>query len=341
MPLLSSIFRSVYSVELRSSQDQLRDDFGEFPPVPLQCKSLTGHFNVVRTRGIGDAWHDALTNFRLFRLPKTAPLSTDLLTLVGIETARNLREANDTLGRTAPAFGALMLGVKFFARVAKEAWRGPGQPKILACYLPVFKDEGRIVIKAGRLRGVAEGPLISHEHIHVLQHRSEEPQSKQVRSPEMLLSQEDLDRPFVLYLLEKNEAEARLHECVLSFYRAHRHLPTTLTQFLGLLASSKELGPVVELVFETPDKRLDREWATYPARELSPVEQLAHLLLCIKAPALIYGYITEVLPVMYGNLLRLYGDEVASKAFLDCVQRPNLYDELYSAPEASVDETAQ
>jgi hypothetical protein len=33
---------------------------------------------------------------------------------------------------------------------------------------------------------------------------------------------------------------------------------------------------------------------------------------------------------MYGNLLKYYGDPVASKSFLEGIARPNLYDDLYS-----------
>lgn len=47
-----------------------------------------------------------------------------------------------------------------------------------------------------------------------------------------------------------------------------------------------------------------------------------------------YRFITEVLAVMYGNLLRYYGDRTASQIYLDSIRRPNLYDVLYG-PEAS------
>ncbi len=43
-------------------------------------------------------------------------------------------------------------------------------------------------------------------------------------------------------------------------------------------------------------------------------------------------FITEVMPVMYGNLLKYYGDDVMSSKFLAQIARPNLYDELYAFP---------
>ena len=49
MYLLTRFFRPFFSVEQITCQEQLRQDFGEFPPTPLRCESLTGEFNVVRT----------------------------------------------------------------------------------------------------------------------------------------------------------------------------------------------------------------------------------------------------------------------------------------------------
>ncbi|MNR36493.1 hypothetical protein D3C85_1544150 [compost metagenome] len=60
-------------------------------------------------------------------------------------------------------------------------------------------------------------------------------------------------------------------------------------------------------------------------------EQLAFILLDIKTKELEYRFITEVLSVMYGNLLKYYGDRIASSRYLEGIARPNLYDDLYSA----------
>lgn len=330
--LLSNVVRSLYSVENRSSQEQLRNDFGEYPPAPLLCGNLKSQFNVVRTRGVGDAWHDLLTNLRLLRLDEfeSESLSADLVALVGAGTVRSLREGQRVLGRAARPFGTLLLGIVFLKRVTKEALRGPSRPGVLGCYLPVFKDEGRIVIKTGHLKGASEAHVVTHEHVHVLQHRDGQLLGEQVRSPETLLLDDDFRNPFTLYLLGKSEVEARLHECVLSFYRTHQRLPTTLTGLLGLLAACNELSGVVTYGLEIRSMQIDHELATYPARSASPVEQLAHVLLSIRTRELLSRYITEVLPVMYGNLLRYYGDDDASIAFLEGVERPNLYDSLYA-----------
>ena len=56
--LLARLFRPYFSIEKKTSQEQLRQDFGDFPPTPLRCESLTGEFNIARTKGIGKIYHD-------------------------------------------------------------------------------------------------------------------------------------------------------------------------------------------------------------------------------------------------------------------------------------------
>jgi hypothetical protein len=50
---LQRITRYFYSEETRRSDVQLADDFGEFPPAPLNSQGLDREFILVRTRGIG------------------------------------------------------------------------------------------------------------------------------------------------------------------------------------------------------------------------------------------------------------------------------------------------
>ena len=52
-------------------------------------------------------------------------------------------------------------------------------------------------------------------------------------------------------------------------------------------------------------------------------------MLVIKTNELAFRYITEVLSVMYGNLLKYYGDDAAGCSYLKDIARPNFYDELY------------
>lgn len=145
----------------------------------------------------------------------------------------------------------------------------------------------------------------------------------------MFLSKQGLAQPFLLYLLQKKEVEARLHESVLSFYLSHRRLPMTVSSFLGMLAASQQFGEYVSLILARSGTSFDRRVKMYPERDDMYAEQLESIFVFIETPELASKFITEVMPVMYGNLLRYYGDEVASQNFLSEIERPNFYDELY------------
>jgi len=60
----------------------------------------------------------------------------------------------------------------------------------------------------------------------------------------------------------------------------------------------------------------------------------APFLSALKDPDATKRFVCEVLPVMYGNLLRYYGDAHGSACFLTQIPRPNLYDQLYEPQEA-------
>ena len=83
--LLARLVRPVYSVEKRSSKEQLRDDFGDFPPAPLRCENLSGDFYLVRTRGIGEIYHMLVMVKRMMRGmgSDAQALSPEVMNLVG------------------------------------------------------------------------------------------------------------------------------------------------------------------------------------------------------------------------------------------------------------------
>lgn len=330
MNLLARFIRPFYSVEKRSSQEQLREDFGEFPPAPLQCERLTGEFNVVRTRGIGQIYCDLAVQARVMETDIEA-LSTDLIARYGADRLHDMQSTFESLGPRSTRFvKRVVFGWLFVVRTAKALRYRTTGPEVLGHFVPFFKDELRIIVKARRHQEI-EAPIVSHEHIHLLQHRNPESHCRHIRSPQELLSEEGLTDSFLLYILEKMEVEARLHESVLSFYRAHNYLPTTVSGFLALLASSETIGVLVTNILAVADATFHRGPGTYPEREARPVEHLGWVLMEIKTPELQRRYITEVLPVMYGNLLKYYGDDVASRSFLGNIDRPNFYDDLYAA----------
>ena len=340
MKLLSYLVRPFYSVEKKSSREQLQDDFGDFPPTPLRCESLTGNFNVVRTRGIGAVYCDLVVHKRLLQAIDSDPqsLSPDLTAFFNTNSLLAFRQVFDVFNRVSrfgkPVAMSLVLGVMLVFKTARALRYGRTKPNGMGLFVPMLKNESQIFIKAGRHQHRSDAPTISHEHIHMLQHKDPEIHSRNVRSPQVILSEKSLVKPFLHYLLEKREVEARLHESVLSFYRAHQQLPVTASAFLGLLASSLQFGWLVTGTLKLQGVTYDRGLGQYPERAPMFTEQLEFVLLYIKTQELQCRFITEVLPVMYGNLLKYYGDEAASLSYFEDIERPNFYDDLYGAETA-------
>jgi hypothetical protein len=333
MNLLTHFIRPYFSVEKLSSQEQLRQDFGEFPPTPLRCERLTGEFSVVRTSGICRIYHDLAVQFCVMDADIES-LSTDLVAKCGADM-RDWQNTTQHFGPRSSRFvKRALFGWLFVVRTAKAIRYRKTKPNAVGLFIPYFKDGLQITVKARGHGSMSDAHIVSHEHIHLLQHRNPESHCRQVRSPHELLIEEALADTFILYVLEKNEVEARLHECVLSFYRAYNYLPTTVSGFLGLLASSETIGLLVTGILDSGDVTFERGYGTHPEREARPVEHLGWVLMDIKTPELQRTYVTEVLPMMYGNLLRYYGDDVASRSFLRGIDRPNFYDDLYG-PQAA------
>lgn len=338
MKFLGRLVRRFYSSEWKTSEQQLVEDFGEFPPAPLRCEGLEGNFNVIRTHGLGELYQEYVTLKAFFAMGDTNPqsISTDFFNYFGgVESFANLQRSLAVLGGESSlrkrVIISVVLGIILIKKIPKVLWHGSTRPTAYGAFVPVFKNESQILIKAGRHRNnkKSDESTISHEHIHLLQYRNPEAHSRHVISPQQLLTDEGLSKSFLLYTLEKQEVEARLHECVLSFYRAHKNLPLTKAGFLGLLASSNEFGKDYSLRLELIGD-VFVEYGNYTERDAIYSEQLAFILMDIKTHELAYRFITEVLTVMYGNLLKYYGDSTASRTYLQTIARPNLYDDLYT-----------
>ena len=332
--LLARLFRPYFSVEKKSSQEQLTQDFGEFPPTPLRCESLTGEFNVVRASGIGQIYHELAVQFRVMDADIES-LSTDFLAKFNAKQLHEWHSTFESMGPRGSRFAKrAMFGWLFVVRTAKAVRYGTKRPNVQGMFVPYFKDGLQIFVKSQKHLNQSDAYIVSHEHIHLLQHKNPESHCRHVRSPKELLTEEGTADSFILYILEKIEVEARLHESVLSFYRAYQYLPTTVSGFLALLASSATIGLQVSNILKSGDVTFRPGPEQYLERETGPVAQLGWVLMDIKTPELQRRYITEVLPVMYGNLFKYYGDDVANRSFLKEIDRPNFYDELYGAQAA-------
>ena len=88
--------------------------------------------------------------------------------------------------------------------------------------------------------------VLSHEHIHLLQHKFGLSTTRYLRNPDDLIAEEYNGDSSVLYMFEDIEVEARLHEIVLSYYRKAHALPLTVDAFLQALAGCEHMSELVE-----------------------------------------------------------------------------------------------
>ena len=172
MRLIKVIVRPFYSTETRACAEQLHDDFGGFPPAPLHCDGISGEFDVVRTRGIGEIWHTLIVHNRMFRglESDTQYLSADFMECFGADQMSAFRHALEGFGSSAkfikPAVITLVLGMKGIKLTIRMVQSAHQESKVLGCFLPVRERESEIVVKSGRHAHLcrSEAPTISHEH---------------------------------------------------------------------------------------------------------------------------------------------------------------------------------
>lgn len=326
----------IYRRQTRTSEDQLREDFGVFPPAPLQCRSPEFRFVIVHARGPGkliNHWRrgaELMQAFEADRSTVTPGLLDTLITLTGVEKIGQPRESTPLRYRAPRLVVRLFLAICLFKA---ERTRKSG----LGYFLPITSHDRQVTLLAGARRNAElANAVIAHEHLHFLQHQVAMNRSKGVASLPLILAEQHAKNAFVLYLLEPMEVEARLHELILSFYRARQSLPQTVDEFLCLLADWEEFGQYLTVMTGSAGLAMRGTGSVFSLRSKDLGEQLGMVMGFFKNAETTKQFVAEVLPVMYGNLLGYYGDAPASTRFLAQIARPNLYDALYKQKEPSV-----
>jgi len=324
-----------FSEEIKTSTSQLKEDFGDFPPFPLRCKNTDISFKIVKVRGMG-AFYNAMnmiTNEIKSANPKAEFKSSAKHGFVSDEQKIIIDSAKamyDVIEGQSKFFVYILFCVMLPRLFVKLRNSSLNESTISGYFIPVRGFENQITIRSDTVKRENNlSSVVSHEHIHLLQYKNLESIVPAVKNADMLLCDKYKDDAFVLYLLDSRESEARLHEVVLSYYRIKKELPLTKDGFIKLLAGSNQLGWLVTSAMESNNIGLKGEITEYFERDVEFVKQLELILLFCKNPDMMFRFITEALPVMYGNLLRHYGDEESSFCFMNTVERPNLYDTLY------------
>ncbi|MBH9553955.1 hypothetical protein [Inhella gelatinilytica] len=348
MLIFSKIWQYFYCEEAKTTQSQLTEDFGCFPPTPLSCSERATWFTVLKVRPVGLIYLYFLFYVDLFKMNDRTQVDPEIW-----EISVSMKEVwVEFIGSLAAIRRACSPGVSvlltlilipmlfllsplllilviwmFFRLIvlpgAKYVSRGS------AFVLPASSSSRKLVIKLNHVKPDEMRAIICHEHIHILQ--ADEVIFFDARRPrgDVYLHPGVAGDSLILYYLDQKELEARLHEIVISSYRAFRRVPVTVAEFLAMLMACEKIGAlVVEAIGSGAGDGLEVE-SSFAVRSSRICWEFGLVIQCGKDLKAKYELISEVLPVMYGNLLRYYGDLDASEDFLGSVARPNLYDRLY------------
>jgi hypothetical protein len=290
------MFSYFYNRLERSSEEQLHEDFGEFPPIPLQCVPPASTFVVVHVRGPG-AWVNYWRrSAELLEVLESAP---ETVTPEILEALSGLHKINV---QTVPEPGRAQVGRRYvvprpFVR-ALLIWlfrrADTFRSRLVGHVMPITQQDCQITLLAHARRMIAD--VLTHEHLHFLQHRDSLDRNKKVREPQQVLKDEGVQDPYVLYLLEHREAEARLHELVLSYYRERGKLPQTLDTFLSMLADWKTSGEILELRTVQVGLKMRGTGRSFKLRSEQFSAQLSLLISSLRNPEATAQFICEVLP---------------------------------------------
>lgn len=309
----------------------VHEDFGEFPPTPLQCEPPTSNFVVVRVRGLGawiNYWRRSGELLQMWELSPNTVAPELAKALSGFER----RKIDNKAGQHSPLHPHCYIAPRPLIRacLVLSFRRQEGRRKRGFGYVLPFTQHDLQITIIGRADRVA-AEVLTHEHLHILQSENTTPRNNNVRDLHYILERKWADVSFVRYLLEHREIEARLHEIVLSHYQVQRRLPQTVETFLGMLADWEDIGEHLALMAEQAGQNLQGTGLTFSPRSAVFGGQLGDALSVLKDPKVTKEFLCEVLPVMYGNLLKYYGDTRASIRFHAQILRPNLYDRLYGS----------
>uniref|UniRef100_UPI0040479A81 hypothetical protein n=1 Tax=Rheinheimera sp. TaxID=1869214 RepID=UPI0040479A81 len=234
---------------------------------------------------------------------------------------------------------------KLLLLTSKKLGRNYGYYSILPRQVPVifFNSDN-----FGKLK-VSHDAAISHEHIHVLQHciGSKVIDSvdidKHLQFADCILKDGDKGDSYIHYLMQRDETEARLHEIVLSYYRVTETLPTSYQEFVELICCFETFYNLFDAHAGNVVACLDKDFL--PIDELEVREQ--HFFIefyCIlrgmKNEEMLTRYTLEVLPMLYSNLLLLYGGEVVRGEFIKTIPCSDMYHALYPKLIVSSDEAS-
>jgi hypothetical protein len=357
-------WRFIYMLFLKKmstdSETQLAVDFGHYPPKPLQSTKVRNQFDVVYIGSVARIFY-AVKLLSHTVCEKSVLEHPDFR-----EAKKSVLEAKDRIRDLRATLNSSPFYISWILLVVSLVCLSPLLVPLCAVlyiyflvsfikgrvisslghFLPLPNWASQIVIFPNRLRKLnykeiemtADG-VVSHEHVHLMQNmyfanrfvnKFDGEKGDLLKS---LLVNPEQDFNYCSYHLLPDEMEARLHELVLSYYRKYGELPLDFYGFVSLLLGSKNpnghdglnmMAAILVKSEEIEPSKLNTQ--SFEVRcGLAEFE----MGFAIMKLADFVKYMREVLPVMYGNLLILYGDTNRAKTYFETLGPCDLYKELY------------
>ena len=347
-----------------NTEEQLRADFGDCPPKPLKAEIANLQFVVVRFGWIGKQLYlaqDLLFSFLNLCKGSYQGDHQDLLSLQA-EISGAKQDMHDAFAKTSKELGVfgkfafigvwILLSPFLFlillyksTKLIRVIFRFlSSQRSTIGMFNPLSFSRSHIAIYDPLLKlfsktGWSTDAVVSHEHVHLLQshffpERNLGDFNRQTtENLKNFLIDPEADLQSCSYFFQLNEMEARLHEVILSYYRERGELPADYRSFIGLLLGCGGLGQLLKIQLDNNNIAPNADVPfDFKARDKAAVIDIVGSVLKLKDGKFVLRFIMEALPVMYANLLILYGGADQAKRYLKTVDNIQFYLDLYGTP---------
>ncbi|MDO6671350.1 hypothetical protein [Cobetia amphilecti] len=167
--------------------------------------------------------------------------------------------------------------------------------------------------------------IITHEHMHLIQYFYKSKFSIKVKhlsntAMNYVFSVDKLKRDYFCYIISEQELEVRIHEMLVSYYRAYDKLPESLSEL--------ETCYLEYIIGENYDKNGNVYVSKMVYRNHTNADDLRLIYMSVK-PKFDEIFMSELIGVLYANLLDYYGLDYRSKVIRSEIAGPNLSSYLY------------
>ncbi|WP_176502638.1 hypothetical protein [Cobetia sp. 5-11-6-3] len=189
-------------------------------------------------------------------------------------------------------------------------------------------NERAIVIYPNKLSRYSEEykkSIITHEHMHFIQHSYKNKFSIKIKqlsdtAMDYVFSIDESIRGYFSYILDEHEFEVRIHEMLVCYYRAYGKLPGSLSEL--------ETCYLEYILGENYDGKGNVYTSKMIYRNETHADDLRLIYMSVR-PEFDEVFMSELVGVLYANLLDYYGLDWKSMVIRSEIAGPNLSAYLY------------